>query len=73
MLLSVWLFSWTPYSLVFLANISGYSSLVTHHTDMLPGKYIEKVKKLQNRYYTFILAIFAKLSTAVNPLIYGLM
>ena len=46
-LLSVWLFSWTPYALVFLANISGYSSLVTHHADMLPGNLEEKSQNLQ--------------------------
>ena len=50
-LLSVWLFSWTPYALVFLANISGYSSLVTHHADMLPG--IGFGEKIKSKYFFF--------------------
>ena len=37
MLLGVWLLSWTPYASVFVMNVSGYSHLVTHHIDMLPG------------------------------------
>ena len=36
-LVLVWLFSWSPYASVFLANITGHAGLVTHHLDMLPG------------------------------------
>ena len=36
-LVLVWLFSWSPYASVFLANIMGHSSLVTNHLVMLPG------------------------------------
>ena len=36
-LVLVWLFSWSPYASVFLANITGHASLVTHHLVMLPG------------------------------------
>lgn len=72
-LVLVWLFSWSPYASVFLANITGHSALVTHHLDMLPGT--TPVNILSNLTMTTVqcLAVFAKLSTAVNPLIYGLM
>ena len=70
-LVLVWLFSWSPYASVFLANITGHASLVTHHLDMLPGT--TSVNIQSNLTYMQCLAVFAKLSTAVNPLIYGLM
>ena len=38
LMLLIWTISWTPYALVFLASLTGHKHLITHHTDMIPGR-----------------------------------
>lgn len=79
-LMLVWSLSWSPYAGVFLANIAGHAELVTNHVDMIPGQWLpitfpqQNNHDIQKAYYSNLFAaIFAKLSSAVNPIIYGLM
>ena len=70
MMLLSWTVAWTPYALMFLASVSGYRDLISHHSTMWAGQgRLTILLRLTNHNS----AVLCKVSVSVNPFIYGLM